>query len=226
MTLILFDIDGTLLRVTGGVHEAAMQAVTDVTGHSGSTEGVAFSGRTDPAIFRDILRASGVPSPDEILEEVIATYVAKARETIRPPDVEVLPGVPALLSALARRDDVYLALVTGNVEPIAYHKLRSGGLSAHFSVGGFGSDHADRAELPPLAVRRASENTGHEFSPQTTVVIGDTRHDVHCARAAGTRAVAVCTGSFGRRELRGYAPDLLLDSLRATDEVIDQILNA
>jgi phosphoglycolate phosphatase-like HAD superfamily hydrolase len=225
MHLLLFDIDGTLLQVTGGVHPAVAHAVSSITGRSVSTDGVTFSGRTDPAIFRDVLAVSGVADPDAVLDDVIATYAERAQETIGPDDVEPLPGVPELLSALAAREDVYLGLVTGNVESIAFHKLRRAGLSAHFSTGAFGSDHAERAHLPPMAVRRASTRSGHAFSPDRTIVIGDTRHDIACARAAGARAVAVCTGRYSREDLHPHAPDLLLDTLQDTETVLQKLMS-
>jgi phosphoglycolate phosphatase-like HAD superfamily hydrolase len=226
MKLLLFDIDGTLLHVDGGVHRAVAYAIRTVTGRTVSTEGVTFAGRTDPAIFADVLRVSGVDNPAPVLDEVIRTYAERAQDTISPGDVELLPGVQSLLTALARRKDVCLGLVTGNVEPIAYHKLRSGGLAAHFGAGGaFGSDHADRNELPAMAVRRASSHVGHAFSAEQTIVIGDTKHDIRCARAAGTRVAAVCTGGHPRDALQAHTPDLLFDTLQDPDAVIGQLLD-
>jgi len=224
MISLLFDVDGTLLRVTGGVSRAAAHAVSTVTGQPLSTEGVSFSGRTDPNIFRDVLRASGVAEPDAVLDDVLAAYAEAARDTIRPADVEVLPGVRSLLAALAERDDVVLGLLTGNVEPVAYHKLRSADLAAPFSVGAFGSDHGDRAALPALAIRRLEDASGHPLSSERAVVIGDTPRDVACARAAGSRVVAVCTGRNGRSDLQPHGPDLLFDDLRDHRNVIAQIL--
>jgi phosphoglycolate phosphatase-like HAD superfamily hydrolase len=226
MPLLLFDIDGTLLHVTGGVDRAVGHAVSTVTGRTVSTEGVSFSGRTDPEIFRDVLRASGVADPEPVLDEVIAAYVEAAQETIGPADVELLPGIRALLSALSARPDVFLGLLTGNVEAIAYHKLRGAGLPDVFSVGAFGSDDADRAALPPIAVQRASARVERSFSLPDTVIIGDTHHDIRCARAAGSRSVAVCTGRYGRADLEPHGPDLLLEDLRDPRAFLRGILGA
>ncbi len=224
MKLLLFDIDGTLLQVNGGVHPAVSHAVSTVTGHSVSTDGVTFSGRTDPAIFRDVLRASGVSNPDPVLDEVIQTYVQRAQETIGPDDVDPLPGVHDLISLLAQREDVCLGLVTGNVEPMSTHKLDTVGLASHFPVGAFGSDHTDRNKLPELAMRRAAARTGRAFSPEQTIIIGDTPKDIHCARAAGAHAVVVCTGGSTRPELHPHAPDLLLESLATTTDIAERLV--
>jgi len=224
MTPLLFDVDGTLVRVTGGVNEAAAHAVTTVTGQALSTDGVTFSGRTDPNIFRDVLRASGVADPDAVLEDVLAVYAEAARATIRPADVEVLPGVRSLLAALSERDDVVLGLLTGNVEPVAYHKLRSADLAGPFAVGAFGSDHADRAALPALAIQRLADRAGSPLSAERAIVIGDTQKDIACARAAGSRVAVVCTGRYGRTDLHSHDPDLLFDDLRDHRACIEQIL--
>jgi phosphoglycolate phosphatase-like HAD superfamily hydrolase len=224
MIPLLFDIDGTLLRVSGGVEEAAAHAVSTVTGQGLSTEGVTFSGRTDPNIFRDVLRASGVADPDAVLEDVLAAYAEAARDTIRPTDVEVLPGVRSLLAALSKRDDVVLGLLTGNVETVAYHKLRSGDLADPFSVGAFGSDHGDRAALPALALQRLAAESGASLSATRAVVIGDTQKDIACARAAGSRVAVVCTGRYGRGDLHPHGPDLLFDDLQDHRACIEQIL--
>jgi phosphoglycolate phosphatase-like HAD superfamily hydrolase len=224
MPLLLFDIDGTLVNVTGGVHSAVSHAIQAVTGRSVCTDGVTFAGRTDPAIFSDVLRVSGVQNPDTVLDEVIRTYADRAQETIGPTDVTVLPGVSDLLANLSRRPDVHLGLVTGNVESVAYHKLRRAGLASYFSVGAFGSDHTDRNELPPMAVRRASAQANTSFSFRHTTVIGDTQHDIRCARTSGARVAAVCTGSYSREDLHSHTPDLLFDTFRDTQTVVENLL--
>ncbi|PSQ95454.1 MAG: HAD family hydrolase [Bacteroidetes bacterium SW_9_63_38] len=226
MPLLLFDIDGTLVNVTGGVHSAVSHAIDTVTGRSVCTDGVTFAGRTDPAIFSDVLQASGVPDPPAVLNDVLHTYAECAQDTIEATDVDVLPGVRPLLSALSRRPDVRLGLVTGNIESVAHHKLRRAELGSHFSVGAFGSDHANRNELPPMAVRRASSQGRTSFSVRDTIVIGDTQHDIRCARASGTRVAAVCTGTYARDDLHVHTPDFLFETLQDTQAVVEKLLGS
>jgi len=224
MRLLLFDIDGTLLRVHRGGRAAVREAIVRVTGQSVSTQGVSFSGRTDPAIFRDVLTRNGISVHEDLLADVIRTYSAGARQSIRAANVDRLQGAKSLLSSLARRDDIFLGLVTGNVEPIAFHKLETVSLATHFELGAFGSDHESRLKLPPLAVRRATQQTGRSFSREETVVIGDTPHDVACAQAENVRSVAVSTGHSSHSDLAALAPDLLLKNLRDTDQIVEQLL--
>jgi phosphoglycolate phosphatase-like HAD superfamily hydrolase len=115
-------------------------------------------------------------------------------------------------------------LVTGNVEPIAYEKLDAQGLADYFPVGAFGSDHAERNRLPALATRRARKHAGHAFRPDRhTVIVGDTPHDIECARAAGAQAVAVSTGRYSRDELSQHDPDMLFDTLPEPSTFLQQI---
>ena len=225
MTLLLFDIDGTLVQVNGTSRTAIAHALSSLTDRPISTDRVSFSGRTDPAIFESVLSRNGLSATDAVLTEIIEGYVEAMRDALTPADVEVLPGVRPLLSRLDEDPAVQLGLVTGNVEPIAYEKLSAHGLADYFPVGAFGSDHADRNQLPDIAIRRAADHTGHTFhAPDRAVIIGDTVHDIECARAAGARAVAVCTGRYDRDELSRHDPDLLLDTLPAPETFLRRVI--
>ena len=216
MTLFLFDLDGTLLRTDGVGRRAVARALTVHFGRVLPFDEISFSGRTDPAIFRAILRASGVPDDetDAALPDLLRHFEAEMIETITPARVTALDGAADLVHALASRSDVALGLVTGNVEATAYAKLRAIGLDAPFAHGAFGSDHEIRDHLPPIAIERAEAHTRRRFAPDTVVVVGDTEHDVACARTSGLRAVAVATGHFDRAHLEAHAPDVVLDDLR------------
>lgn len=224
MKLLLFDIDGTLVNASGGGEAAVQAAVTSVTGQDPDTENVAFAGRTDPNIFRDVLRTNNLPTEEGLLAKVIDAYVSEARSTLKEDNVTRLSGAAALLSAVEKRDDMHLGLVTGNVEAVAYHKLTMAGLDHHFSVGAFGSDHPERGRLPDLAVRRAREQTGHSHSIENALIIGDTKHDIACAHQSGARSMAVATGRSSRSDLAPFAPDLLFDGLNDPAHILQRIL--
>ena len=199
--LLLFDIDGTLLLKATAAHVAAvLEALREVYGVSDPPK-VEAAGRTDYEIARNVCLLDGVTAArfDAGREDFrIACVAAYAR--LCPDDLSefVAPGVPDVLDALAKRDGTRLALLTGNLEPIARLKIGRAGLGHFFEPGqgGFGSDHEDRTELPAIARRRA----GH-YPRAKTVVIGDTPRDIACARADGVRCIAVATGPFGPDEL-------------------------
>jgi phosphoglycolate phosphatase-like HAD superfamily hydrolase len=201
--LLLFDIDGTLLLKATAAHAAAVhEALREVYGiHDLSEIRVEAAGRTDYEIARAICLQAGLTAErfDAGREDFrIACVAAYAR--LCPPDLSefVAPGVNGVLEALAAREDTRLALLTGNLEPIARLKLNRAGLGHYFEPhqGGFGSDHEDRTELPAIARRRAGN-----YPRAKTIVIGDTPRDIACARADGVRCIAVATGPYGVDDL-------------------------
>ncbi|NNF04800.1 MAG: HAD hydrolase-like protein [Rhodothermales bacterium] len=219
MVLILFDIDGTILSTNGAGRRAVTSAISSVLGRNVDIADVSFSGRTDLAIMADILDISGTDVSDDMLDACISAYRNALESTLRAEDIVVYPGVRKLISRLAARSGVHLGLVTGNLEQTAYCKLRLAGLDAHFRVGAFGSDHADRNRLPELAARRAAQAFGRPFRADRTLVIGDTVHDIACSRYFGARSVAVCTGLTDRETLDRAAPDLLIESMHPGTEI-------
>lgn len=224
-TLILFDIDGTL--VGGGPAKVAFRvAMTRIFGTAGRIEGHEFSGKTDPQIARELLRGAGLADPeiDAGLSRLWEIYLGELEERLVDLPMEVLPGVSALMEALGGIDGVALGLLTGNIVGGARLKLRSAGLEGYFPVGGFGSDSEVREDLPAIAVRRATEAWGVEFETGAVVVVGDTPRDVACGKVYGHRTVAVATGRFGRRALEASGADRTLDDLRRTEEVLGTLL--
>ncbi len=226
MKLLLFDIDGTLLRTNGVGRAAVERALSRVCGRPITTDGVAFSGKTDPQIIDEILQANDL-APDStpaLAEKALAAYEETAHEVFDSNAVRRLPGVRALLARLEAHPRVQLGLLTGNVESMAYRKLAAVSLDHHFAFGAFGSDHADRGRLPPVAVARARAHTGHPFEGRDVVIVGDTEHDIRCGQSIGALSVGVCTVSYGRRALAAHAPDLLLDDLSDADGFVDAVL--
>ncbi|HEX6070741.1 MAG TPA: HAD family hydrolase [Longimicrobiaceae bacterium] len=225
--LILFDIDGTLLSAAGAAGGPFRSALERVFGTSGPRRGYSFAGRTDPQIARDLLALGGVPREvaDEKLELVWEIYLAGLRETLREREVTVLPGVRELLDELEAEPTVILGLLTGNLREGARLKLEAAGLGfERFEVGAFGSDHADRPELPAVAIRRAEERFGHRFSGKSVVIIGDTPLDIACGEHLGVRTIAVATGNYRPEELAACGPDHVFESLEDLEAVRRAIL--
>ena len=215
MKLLLFDIDGTMLHTHGVGRRSVEEAIAEVFGRTVSTRGVSFSGKTDPQIMREVLVHVGI-RPEDVngaFEDVLAAYEMAMHRNLDPARVTLLPGVRPLLETLAPRPDVVLGLVTGNLASMAALKLHAVGLDDFFEVGAYGSDSAHRPDLPPIAVHRAEARSGHRFTGQDVVIIGDTEHDIDCGRDLGAFSIAVCTGHFGREHLAPHGPDVLLDDL-------------
>ena len=186
---------------------------------------VEAAGRTDAAIARDLLRAAGIADAaiDERAGEVAAAAV-EVYEELCPPDLStfVAPGIGEALEALAGEPEHYrLALVTGNLEPVARRKLASAGIGHYFAAGqgGFGSDSESRGELPAVARARAGG-----WARERTVVIGDTPRDIACARVDGVRVIAVATGPFPAAALA--EADAVVDGARALLPVLADFATA
>jgi phosphoglycolate phosphatase-like HAD superfamily hydrolase len=226
MKLLLFDIDGTLVHASAIGTTSIEAALSRIAGRPVSTDGVSFSGKTDPQIVREVLAANDVDASDALIDRALEAYTSLALDTLTPDDVVPCPGARDLLGRLADRSDVHLGLVTGNVEAMAYAKLDAVGFDALFPFGAFGSDHADRDRLPPLAVERAARHTGRSFSGSDVVVIGDTERDIRCGQCIGARTVSVCTGSSSRTDLSAHEPDVLLDSFGDPDDFVFRVLNS
>lgn len=219
--LILFDIDGTL--VTGGPAKTAFhRSLLRVYGTAGPIEKWEFSGKTDPQIARELLRAAGLD--DETIDRgfpaLWSHYLAEMERRIPNDPTRLLPGVGALVDALEDEASSGLGLVTGNVSGGARLKLRAVGLDRRFSVGAYGSDHELRNELPGIAVDRAGVRWGRRFRPEDVVVVGDTPRDVACGRHHGTRTVAVATGRFSVDELEATGANAVLSDLSDTERVL------
>jgi phosphoglycolate phosphatase len=220
--LILFDIDGTL--VSGGpakkAFHLALMRVYGTTGPIGSWE---FSGKTDPQIARELLRAAGL-ADDRIeagFSALWASYLEEMERRLPADPTRILPGVRELVETLDRDEDTALGLVTGNVVRGARLKLAAVGLDDHFDVGAFGSDHEVRNELPGIALDRARERWRVRFDPDRVVVVGDTPRDVACGKHHGVRTLAVATGRFDARALRDAGADAVLSDLTRTDRVLE-----
>jgi len=227
-TLVLFDIDGTLVDAAGAGRrglEASFRQVFGVEDITEPASRVRFGGQSDPAIIAAIAREVGVPAAEieSRYVDLQRAYLEALRRELAIPDPRrrVMPGVRPLLEALAARADVFLGLVTGNIEEGARAKLDAFGLNRYFADGGFSSDHPERAEIARIAHERLSRRAGFRFPAERVMVVGDTELDVRCARANGFCAIAVESGWIPRAELESAAPDALFTDLTDVAAVFD-----
>jgi len=224
--LVLFDIDGTLVSAGGVSARALVAALVETFGTAGSIEGYDYSGKTDPQIVRELMRGAGLDDAavDARLSLALERYRTRLAEWIRPADVRPKPGIGSLLEALGTEPDVFLGLLTGNLEPCARLKLEPVGANRFFAFGAFGSDHEDRYQLPEVALARALVATGISFRGADTVIVGDSVHDVLCGRPIGVRAVAVATGKTPPERLAAAGADVVVRDFGDTGAGLRAIL--
>ncbi|MGH7741585.1 MAG: HAD family hydrolase [Candidatus Eiseniibacteriota bacterium] len=214
----LFDIDGTLLVTEGASREAFALALAERYGIRDDLKDIRFDGRTEPLIVGDVLAKHGLEFQDGDEARFWHSVFGHMRQLLVAPRGRLLPGAAELLYRVAAEPEWVMGLLTGNMTEMAHIKLTRFGLENHFAFGSFGEQAPDRN----LLARAAVEHVGREYglSPERCVVIGDTEHDVACARYAGARVAAVATGTRTRAELEALNPDLVLDGLGHAEALI------
>lgn len=226
--LLLFDIDGTLLRSNGAGRLTLAYALEKIFGTVGSLENYNMSGKTDPRIITDLLTAVGI-SAEEITNRLPAIYELMAehgQDIFVEKGMAACVGVLELLAQLQKREDVLLGLLTGNSQLTAPIKLAAAGIEPQmFKVGAYGSDAIDRNDLPAIGMYRANQLTGEPFDGNNTIIIGDTPADILCARAGKATAVAVATGWHAAATLAEFRPDYLFENFGDTYQVLQDLLS-
>jgi phosphoglycolate phosphatase len=226
--LVLWDIDRTLIDAGGVDKQVWLDVCTELTGRP-ATRAAGTSGRTDPQILLAMLMTTGISEhkargllPQALAREadLLAQRQAQLRRSGR-----ALPGALQALQALQALPGTVQSVVTGNVRPNAELKLAAFGLAAFidFTIGAYGSDDADRARLITLAQQRARRHRRWDGRPAGVVVIGDSPRDIHAARTAGVRIIAVATGRTPPGQLRQAGPDQILADLTDTTAVLAAI---
>ncbi len=227
--LILWDIDGTLIR-TRGVGARAIETGAAEVAALLEVPSVRMSGKTDPQILREIFTAAEIA--DHRITELLPRAVAAVERALAAAEAElrrvgsVLPGVVATMEALAATPGVRQSLVTGNLATNAAVKLAAFGLTKHLDVeiGAYGSDDAERDALVPIALERAGRLRDEHYDRSEVWVVGDTPRDLACARAAGVRCLLVGTGQMGLAELQELGADAALADLGDTEAVLGTLL--
>jgi phosphoglycolate phosphatase len=218
-TVILFDIDGTLVSC-GGAGRRAMEAAFRELWHRDDVFDFAFGGGTDRAIARRAITSAGISPIESTIDRFLGCYLEHLPRTLDSSEsYRVLPGASSLLDLLERQSGLAIGLGTGNVERGARAKLARGGLDRRFSFGGFGCDHEDRGRLLERGAQRGAKKLGAARADCDVIVIGDTPRDIEAARAIGARCVAVATGGHSAEELREAGAHLVCSELGALDDL-------
>lgn len=214
--LVLFDIDGTLIRRAGPHHrEALVEAVRRVAGLESTTDNIPVQGMLDRDILAIMMRNAGATQSavrrlmPELVSEAQSIYVRTCPNLQK----KVCPGARRILTGLQRRG-VPVGLVTGNLTRIAWKKMERAGLKQYFRFGSFAEHATDRTGLVRLAIRRARQEGWIDRRSRISL-IGDHPNDIRAARANGVLAIAVASGVEPGQQLAAHHPDVLLPDLRS-----------
>lgn len=215
MRLLLFDIDGTLVRCGPQIAPIFMGALKRTFGRTGNVRAYDFGGRTDTEAVIDLMTGAGIPRAEVVgrMDEVRSHYRVLL-ERLEPAKMRLLPGVVELLEELSAARNTCVGLLTGNWEEGARAKLAPFDLNRFFDFGAFGEDGVRRSELVPAAVRRAERRNGAPIGPAETVIIGDTVRDVACGAAHGVPVLGVATGFTPDHRLHEAGADWVAPDLR------------
>jgi phosphoglycolate phosphatase-like HAD superfamily hydrolase len=219
-TLLLWDIDGTLLLTDGAGMRGMARAARKLYGETFRWDGVSASGRLDPLILEDALARNGLSASDDGHRQFHDAYLPElaAELELVKDRARAMPGIKEAIAALRERgrlkNDVTQGLVTGNYTRAAPLKLRACGFDpAWFEIGAFGDEGRTRPDLVALALARCEARFAWAPDPKRVVVIGDTPLDIDCAHAHGCIALAVATGHHDVNELRAAGADVVVQDL-------------
>lgn len=223
--LVLFDIDLTLITTGGAGIRAMTRAGERLFGPGFRADGISYAGRLDPLIMRDMLAQSGVEADEATLTRFRAEYAAELPTELARGGCRALPGVGTLLSSVERAGCFTMGLLTGNFAETGQAKLRACAIDPErFAVRAWGDESPRRPEsrdqLPKVAMVRYGARLGRAADPRHVVIIGDTEHDVRCARVNGCRSIAVATGRTSEADLARAGADVVLTDLSDTDRIV------
>ena len=224
MKIILFDIDGTLLRTGGVGADAVNRAFVELFGIQNAWNGYDPSGKTDYEIIHDLAKSAiGRKLTDAEQAKITNRYIQYFKDTIHlSANFRILPGVRELLTELASRK-YFVGLATGNLRETAAIKLKHGKIDHFFSFGGFGCDSVSRLELTRCALKRGLERAKWKVKPEDVVLIGDARQAMECGHALGLRTIGVATGGLSFGELSALKPSLVLEDLTNLKQIFSFI---
>ncbi|MBT7740412.1 MAG: HAD hydrolase-like protein [Opitutae bacterium] len=211
--LLLWDLDETLVTTAGAGERSIVRSAHKHWSVDVDLSLIPYAGCTDRRIGHLIRRHFGIGDDESILRAYLDDFVNFVSEELSQSDARILPGVSGIVEAVHISPDHEQGLLTGNLRAAAEAKLVPFGLWDYFSFGAFADDAIERLDLGPIALARASEYCASTFVREAVTVIGDTPHDIACARAIGARSLAVASGRFTMNQLAKCEPTFLVDSL-------------
>lgn len=212
--LVLFDIDGTLIRTGGAGVKAFARAFATEFGIADGTEKLKFAGRTDFSLVREFFLHNQIEPSTENFQRFFGGYLHWLDKIILECESEILPGVMEFMVDLrALPQPPLIGLLTGNIQRGAQIKLNHLKLWEEFVFGGFADDHEDRDCIAAIARRRGEDLLKQKLQDNEVLVIGDTPLDIRCARAINARVLAVATGASPVEDLQKHKPDFVVEDL-------------
>ena len=212
--LLLWDLDETLVTTAGAGERSIVRSARKHWSVAVDLSLIPYAGCTDRRIGHLIRKHFGIAEDESTLRAYLDDFVNFVSEELPDSGARILPGISEVVEAAHTSPNHQQGLLTGNLRAAAEAKLAPFGLWDYFSFGAFADDAIERLDLGPVALARASECYGVTFAREEVTVIGDTPHDIACARAIGARSLAVASGRFTSKQLAECEPTCLVRSLQ------------
>ncbi|HHW47393.1 MAG TPA: HAD hydrolase-like protein [Clostridiaceae bacterium] len=224
--LLIWDVDGTLIRLMGMGRKALNAAFYEIYGINNAFDNVNMAGALDLPLLKKVFEHYGIsesypPSDqtDSVLlsneaikffdtySRILGSYACQIKTSI------TAPGVQELLKALEKRSNFYNVLGTGNIERGARIKLSIDNLNKFFPTGGFGDEAIERTQLIEKAIEKSNKTFNINFGRNNIYVIGDTPIDIECGKKIGVRTIGVATGTYSAEQLLQCCADYVFRDL-------------
>ena len=213
--LFVFDCDGTLADsqfIIGEAMRFAFQSMKlAVPDRAAVMRTVGLS--LDDAVFT-LAPQQGHSVREDVVRAYRERYQALRLADVREP---LFPGAASLLHRLAEREDVVLGIATGKSRRGVLAILEQNGLDGIFSTIQTADDAPSKPN--PAMLFQAMSETG--ASPRTTVMIGDTSHDILMAASAKVAGIGVTWGYHSKAELRRAGAAKIAHSFAELSAIID-----
>jgi len=216
MKLVIFDLDHTLVNLFSLHDKAYHKTMEEVFGLKACYKQLDFTGKRIPDLIAEFARREGV-TPQVIamnIEEAERVYELHFLSGLKNVTRHVLPGAHKLVEALSKNHK--LALVTGDLRPIAERVLEEAGLLQYFPVIVTAEDDGTRAKLVAQAIKKSGKAA-------EVWVVGDSARDIEAGNANNAKTIGVLTGEHGRKTLAAAKPTYIFKDLSLTNKIIEVI---
>lgn len=211
--LVLFDLDGTLLDSVPDLALATDQMLQALGRPAAGEERVrSWVGNGAAMLVKRAVTGLQEPSDTELDHalfdqalQLFLDYYGKCCAS----KSQLYEGVMEFLQYL-QADAVTMGLITN--KPIGFTEplLELFQLQQYFTIV-LGGDSLEQKKPDPLPLNHAMQQL--QVTPEQTLMVGDSRSDIHAARAAGCPVVAVSYGYNHGEPVSIYQPDRVVDNM-------------
>jgi len=214
---VIFDWDGTLADTRWAVVSSFQKALREIYVQISDEFIERRIGIGSAETFREILRTSEMHFDEALIKSLVEKKVQAEIELSN--KVKLFEGTVEILESL--RGKVKLALASMNNRDVIDHMLNALKVRNFFDIA-LTVDEVHNAKPDPEIFLKCALKL--QSRAATCVVVEDSIFGVKAAKAAKMGCIAVLTGVYSREELEKANPDLIVNSLKEKEEILNLIL--